>query len=463
MSDPVAVARAALGDASAWIVGGALRDRLLGRSTTDLDLVVSADPGAAARRVSRAGRGPAFELSEAFGAWRVVGPDRAWQVDISPLQGASLADDLARRDFTVNALAEPLAGGDIVDLHGGREDLAAGRLRMVSPATFDDDPLRALRLARLASTLGFEAEPQTVAAARERAAGLARVSEERVFAELKLLLASDRALEGLELLDALELTPQIIPELGHLRGVEQNHYHHLDVHGHTLEVLAETMALERDPGPVIGDEHAEAIRAHLAQPLADDLTRSTALRLGALLHDIAKPQTQARHDDGSVLGFPGHSEQGADLARGILVRLRASERLRTHVAALTRHHLLLGFLVHTDPLDRRAIYRYLVTTSPVEVDVSLLSVADRLATRGRKASQSIERHVAVARIVLPAALAFPAVAAEPPLLRGDELAAALGMEPGPALGRLLGAVAEARYAGEVATADEAIALARTLR
>jgi tRNA nucleotidyltransferase/poly(A) polymerase len=186
------------------------------------------------------------------------------------------------------------------------------------------------------------------------------------------------------------------------------------------------------------------------------------LRLGALLHDVSKPETQARHADGSILGFPGHAEQGAEVTRAVLTRLRTSERLRAHVAGLTRHHLALGFLVHEAPLDRHAIHRYLVRTAPVEVDVSLLSVADRLATRGRKADEAIARHLEVAREVLPAALAYPDFAAQPPLVRGDELAAALGMRPGPGLGALLGELTEARYAGEVSTRDEAVALAREL-
>jgi putative nucleotidyltransferase with HDIG domain len=263
--------------------------------------------------------------------------------------------------------------------------------------------------------------------------------------------------------DRLGLTPHVLPELSALRGVEQNRYHHLDDHDHTIAVLAETVALERDPGGAIGDDALTApLRALLAQPLSDEITRGTALRFGALLHDVAKPETQAFHEDGSVLGFPGHADLGADQARAALTRLRASEKLRAHVALLARHHLGLGYLVHKAPLDLRSIHQYLVRTAPVEVDVSLLSIADRLATRGRNADAAIARHLAVARTVLPAALAYDAWVAQPPLVRGHELARALGIKPGPALGALLAQLAEARYAGEISTRDEAIALARTL-
>ncbi|QEC50869.1 HD domain-containing protein [Baekduia soli] len=262
-------------------------------------------------------------------------------------------------------------------------------------------------------------------------------------------------------MDRLGLTPHVLPELSDLRGVEQNRYHHLDVHDHTLAVLEETVALQRDPGAALGAELAASVRAHLEQPLADELTRGDALRLGALLHDSAKPETQTRHADGSVLGFPGHADLGADRSRAALARLRTSERLRAHVAALARHHLRLGYLVHEAPLDLRTIHRYLVATDPVEVDVSLLSVADRLATRGRNAEGAIAGHLEVARVVLPHALAW-ATGRPAPLVRGDALAAELGRAPGPWTGELLAQLAEARFAGEIATPQEALALARRL-
>jgi poly(A) polymerase len=454
------VLREALGGERAWLVGGALRDRLLGRPTPDLDVVVDGDVRGAARRLGRGLGGASFELSDQFGAWRVVARDSGWQVDITPLQGGSLEADLAARDLTVNAMAEPLAGGELVDPFGGARDLAERRLRMVSPAAFAADPLRTIRVARLATELRFDVEPATADAVRANAAGLHDVSPERVFAELRRIVAADDAVDGVVLIDELGLTDDVLPEVSALRGVEQNPYHHRDVHGHTLEVLQATIDLERDPASALGDEAlAEPVQALLAEPLADQLTRGGGLRFGALLHDIAKPSTRTELPGGRI-GFPHHDEQGSEMARAALARLRASERLRAHVAALTRHHLRLGFLVHDMPLDRRAIYRYLVACEPVEADVTLLSVADRLATRGRKADEAIARHVELARQVLAEALARRAAGTQPPLVRGDELANELGIARGPRLGELLALIAEARFAGEVCTRDEALALAR---
>jgi putative nucleotidyltransferase with HDIG domain len=296
-------------------------------------------------------------------------------------------------------------------------------------------------------------------AGRNAAPGLGAVSPERVFAELKRILSNDRALRGLALMDELKATEAVLPELANLRGVEQSHYHHLDVHEHTRTVLAEVIAIEHEPEPLF-PELAPEIRELLAEPLANDLSRGQALRFGALLHDIAKPQTRAVSEDGRTT-FIGHDMQGASIAVDILSRLRASQRLRDHVAALTRHHLRLGFLVHRMPLDRRDTYRYLATCEPVEVDVTVLSVADRLATRGRNSAVAIERHLTLAREMLGDALVWQERRPRPPL-RGDELVRELGARPGPWLGRLLGELEEAAYAGEISTHEQALARAREL-
>jgi putative nucleotidyltransferase with HDIG domain len=444
--------------AEAWLVGGAVRDRLLGRETADFDVAVAGDPKELARALGRLADGHMFALSEGFGGWRVVARDRSWQVDLLPLAGETIGEDLAKRDFTINALAERLGGGELVDPFGGAEDLRAKRLRMVSEESFPADALRTLRAARLACELGLTIEPSTRAAARRHAHQLAEVAAERVFMELKRVICAEQVLYGLELMDELGVTEAVLPELAALRGVEQSGYHHLDVYEHTRTVLAQVIELERDPS-VLGDS-AAAVSQYLAEPLANELTRAQALRFGALFHDIAKPQTRAVTPEGRVTFF-GHDALGAQLAAAALGRLRASVRLCEHVAALTRHHLRLGFLVHDTPLSRRAIYGYLHACEPVGVDVTVLGVADRLATRGRGAEQAIARHLELARQMLGEALRWLEHPPRPPV-RGNELARALGLRAGPELGRVLQQLEEAAFAGEVASREEAIARAREL-
>jgi poly(A) polymerase len=462
VSSALEAARAALAGEPAWLVGGAVRDRLLGRPTDDVDVAVGGDPRGAARAIAKATGGASFQLSHEFGGWRAVGPQHSWHVDLLPLRDGDLLADLAARDFTVNAMAEPLAGGELVDPHGGAADVAARRLRVVSGRALTDDPLRTLRAVRFAVELGFEIEAATAAAVREHAAAIAQVSPERVFAELKRVIAAPRVRDGLALMQDAGLLAAVLPELEALRGVDQSVYHHADVLGHTLEVLDAVVAMEADPAEVgLGGDLTAQVAALLAEPLANELTRGTAMRFAALLHDAAKPQTRDVLPGGRVT-FVGHDREGANLARDVLRRLRASERLARYVATLTEHHLDLGFLVHERPLSRRAIWRYLSATAPHSADVTLLTVADRLATRGRKADPAIAAHLDLAREVLSHAFSLRAAGPQPPLVPGDELAAELGMRPGPQLGELLRALEEARYAGEISTREEAVARARAL-
>lgn len=448
------------GLARAWLVGGAVRDEIMSRPprrTLDYDLVVEGDARELARALGRAADGHAFLLSEEFGAWRVKGRGKQWQVDLTPLMGESLEQDLQRRDLTLNAIAREIEGGGLIDPCGGAADIGGRRLRAVGRDSFTADPLRVVRLARFRAELGFDVEPGTGALARASAPALADVPGERVFQELQQLVVADGVLDGLALLDGSGAIAVLLPELHALRGVQQSDFHHLDVYDHTIATLAAVLELEGDPERVFGAAGAD-LGAVLDEPLANELTRGQALRLGALLHDIAKPRTEAFTPEGRVTFF-NHDRVGASMAVEILGRLRASERLATHVAALTRDHLRLGFLVHERPLSKRVLYRYLSSCAPAEVDVTVLSVADRLATLGRNSEVAVAKHVELAREILPAALAYHADPPKPPI-RGDKLAREIGLTPGPRLGELLAELTEASYAGEIATEEQAVAYAR---
>jgi poly(A) polymerase len=438
----------------AWVVGGAVRDELLGRRVTDIDIAVDGDPERAARELAEQVRGPVFRLSEAFGAWRVVDRRGERVYDFAPLQGETIEDDLRKRDFTVNAMARPREGDGLIDPLGGRADLEARTLRVIGPEAYQDDPLRPLRLARFAAELGFEPDQETERLTAAAAPRVGEASGERVFAELRRLVLAPGAVPGLALADRLGLLGAVLPELADLHDVDQSHYHHKDVYGHTLEVLERVVELEL--------EATGELREVLDEPLADELTRGEALLFGALLHDIGKPATHDVREDGRVT-FMGHDRIGEEMVRQVCRRLRASERLSRFLAGVTRHHLLLGFLVHERPLGRRQVYRYLKRTSPVEVEVTLLSCADRLATRGKNAERAIDAHIELAKELMAAALEWRRQGPPRIPLRGDELARELDMEPGPELGRLLAALEEAVYAGEVTDRDQAVELARRLR
>ncbi len=460
----VQAARKALaGREDAWIVGGATRDAALGREVKDVDIAVGSEARDAARAIAKVAGGVAFELSQEFGTWRALSGDRAWHVDVTRLRGSNIESDLALRDFTVNAIGVPLAnpGAEPLDPHGGLADLERRQLRAVSERSFADDPLRILRAARLASGLDLEVDTGTVELARRDASRAAEPAGERQLAEWRLLISGPDPIRGLELLDQLGATASVLPELEALRGVVQNPNHHLDVHGHTVEVLRNLLEMERDLDRYAG-QAAQGVAELLSEPLADGFLRADALRLGAVLHDIGKPATRQEHEGGFV-SFIGHDREGAELVRGVCERWSASRSLSRHLEALTLHHLHLGFMAPERPLPRQRLYEYLRDTEPVAVDVTLLTVADRLSARGTgptAAPEMIEAHLELAREVLPHALEWHREGPPRSPIAGDELAAALGIEEGPTLGRLLEEVRKGVFTGEVETPEDAVAVAR---
>ena len=350
----------------------------------------------------------------------------------------------------------------MIDPHGGLADLDRGLLRAVGPCSFVADPLRLLRAARLAAELDLAIAPETVSLARAAAARAAESAGERQLGELRALIGGPAPLRGSRLLEQMGIGAVVLPEVWGLRGVKQGPNHHLDVYDHTLAVLEHTLEVESDLGRFAGERAAE-VKELLAEPLADQISRATALRFGALLHDIGKPRTRAER--GGHVTFIGHDRDGAEMLASLCSRLRASRRLTHHLQELTLHHLRLGFLVHEVPLPRRRVYEYLRATDPVAVDVTLLTIADRLSARGSGAlasEKAIDAHLSLAKAMIAAALDWRRDR-PPPLLRGDELAAELGIEPGPELGELLAELEAARYCGEVSTRAQAVARARALR
>jgi len=462
----IGAARIALEEQSgqAWIVGGAIRDALLGERVADADLAVN--PGReeeATRAIARVAGGFAFALSEEHATWRAVSSDDGWHVDVAGLRAPTIEADLRARDFALNAIAVPLAGGEPIDPTGGLADAEARVLRVASEAAFAQDPIRLLRAARLAAGHGLEIEAGTANLARAGASRAADPAGERQFAELRGIIDGPDPLRGIALVDELAIMPVVLPELHALRGVRQNPNHHLDVLGHTLTVLEEWLGIEANVAGFAG-ELAEEIEEFLAEPLADELTRGGAIRFGALFHDLGKPDT--RSEGTGYVTFIGHDEVGARITGAICRRLRTSRKLSVELEGLALHHLRLGFLIHQRPLSRRAVYDYLVATEPVSVDVTLLSVADRLAARGEgpiASPEMVEAHLELAREMLRDALAWHREGPPRPPVSGDDLAAELGIAPGPEMGRVLEELRAAAFVGEVSGRDDALERARQLR
>jgi poly(A) polymerase len=438
-----AAAHAALGpDESGWLVGGCLRDELLGLIVHDIDVVLDGAAEPFSRGLADRLGGAVFASSDMFGTWRIVAGDM--RVDVAPLRGSTLEKDLTGRDFTIDALARPLAGGEIVDPLGGRDDLAAGRLRLCAPGALDDDPLRVVRLARLAHGLGLEADAAAVRAAASASHALASVSGERLRDELSALLGAADAAAAVRDLSAWGALAVVLPELEALRGVQQNPYHHLDVFDHTLEALTYVRGVVEQLG---GASHL----ASAADAGIPGVLPLVPVSWAVLLHDIGKPAARKIDEQGRVL-FWHHDETGREMAAGIATRLKMSNRFAAFLGTLVKQHLRLGFLTREQPLTRRALARYRRDVSPWVFESVVVSLCDRLATRGEKTSvASMARHYRLARSVWSEVSKAP----PPRLLSGEDVMALLGLSPGPMVGLALEALDEETEVGEVTTANEA--------
>jgi putative nucleotidyltransferase with HDIG domain len=437
----------------AWLVGGSVRDLLLGRPVVDIDLVVDGDPRAVARDLARRSGGSPFPLSERHGAWRVVaGADT---IDVAAARG-SIEQDLGLRDFTVNAIAMGLDDGTVTDPFDGRGDLDGRMLRAVSEGVFEDDPLRLLRLPRIAHELEFAVDPATERLARSQAALADRPSGERIYMEMRRMLCGARPAEALRLADRLGVLDAVLPEAAPMRGCLQSPYHQLDVWEHTLHVIEAVADIADHPRHYLPG-HADMVQEELGRNVGDDLAAWQALRFAALFHDIRKPQTRQERD--GRISFIGHDREGADTAEQVLSRWKAANAVIRFCRAMVSEHLVLGFAIRDRPLDRRRAYRYLRATEPWPCSSVVLSLGDRLATRGPSSRlRHLRRHAETADELLGLISQVERETSEP-LLRGDEIAEAAGVS-GPEISRLVALLAEEQAAGGVTTREEALAFVR---
>jgi len=464
-----------------WLVGGAVRDALLRRPLRDFDFVVTGDALASARAVADALGGAYYPLDSERGVGRVVLAQAGGRLtlDISRLRGASLAEDLAARDFTLNAIAADCAQPNtLIDpLHGAR-DLQAKRIRACSPTALADDPLRALRAVRLAAELRFLIDKPTLEQVRAQTARLPAVSAERRRDELVRCLAGPRPVAAVRSLDVLGLLPALIPELAALHGVTQSPPHVYDVWEHTLAVFSRLVDVLAVLDPIYDPDsaadltlglvslrlgrHRADLGQHLAVPLSDERPTRLMLLLAALLHDIGKPATRSVEAGGRIR-FLRHEQVGQEIALARLAEMRFSSEEIQRVSLIVANHLRPLLLSQEPAVGPRAIYRFCNQTGEAGVDVVLLALADYLGTHGDGPPpvDDWNRLLEVCSQLLRAYYETPEQSIHPPaLLSGHDLMSALGLGPGPQVGRLLAELREAQAAGEVADREAALAWAR---
>ncbi|HEY4270299.1 MAG TPA: CCA tRNA nucleotidyltransferase [Galbitalea sp.] len=426
------------------LVGGPVRDAFLGRPHSDLDFTTDALPDeilAIVRPISET----QWEIGREFGTIGAVVAGNPVEITTyradaydgetrKPVVqfGHSLEDDLARRDFSVNAMALTLPDRRLVDPSGGTEDLIAKRLRTpgAPEVSFGDDPLRMLRAARFTSQLGFTAAPETVEAMTELAPKIAIISVERVSAELSKLLLTDNPRPGIRLLVKTGLAELVIPEIPALKLEIDEHAHHKDVYEHSLTVLDQAIEYEK-------------ARGH-----DPDLV----LRLAALLHDIGKPSTK-RVEGKGIVTFHHHDVVGAKLATRRLKALRFDNETIAAVARLIELHL--RFFGYTEGAwTDSAVRRYVRDAGPLLERLHILTRADVTTRNQRKADRlgfaydDLETRIA-------ALAEAEGIAAVRPDLDGEDIMRILDLKPGREVGEAYRFLLELRLDDGPLGAEEA--------
>ncbi len=453
-----------------YLVGGWVRDALLERDSHDIDFAVTGDGIKIAAQVARVFGGAAVPLDDQNGVGRVVLSGGSQTFDFATY-GGRIDADLSRLDFTVDALAVDLGDADsgtsprLIDLHDGVGDLKRRLITATNDSVFTADPARLLRAVRLAAGLQFDIEPRTESRIKTDSSLISSIAGERVREELVSCLNLPGSGRFLAYMDRLGLLTAIIPELELSRGVTQPKEHHWDVLTHCLMTVE---AFDFLLGQAEWPYAAVAAKTLLSPEVADYFDapvgaasgRAALFRLASLLHDISKPETRTVESTGRIR-FLGHGEEGAEVAVGILRRLRFSNRETRLVELAVKHHLRPTQMGWPDLPSRRAIYRYYRDTEEAALGVLYLSLADHMAARGPQMDPEdwrlhadITMHILSQREEQPARL--------PSLIDGYDIMKSFGLSPGPSVGELLENVREARAAGEISSREQALQLVAKL-
>lgn len=420
------------GPERAWFVGGTIRDRLLERPSPDVDVVVEGEPRSFAERLARRADLPWFPLSHEFAAYRVVGPEG--YLDVAGLRGGSLEADLGLRDFTINAMAVPVEGGDLVDPFGGKRHLEEGMLVPVGPDVFRQDPLRLMRAVRFLHVLGFRVSPATEDLIQRESWRLPEAAVERVLSEVVLTLEAGRSGAAICTWGRLGLLGRVFPELATLADSGRERYLH------TLRTLDELDRLIERPGALFGRAW-ELIEERLAEPVDGQVSRPVALRLAGILHE----------------------SEGIEAC----TRMRCSRALTQLVATVQANWPAVCHLGSETARPRDRV-SFLWRTAPWEVEVLMVAAAHGLAEAGEKAVVSTKTGATACTTGATRAAGElvqlwwrrTAEGVHPLPVDGRDLMRELGLEPGPLLGEILWETRLAWESGEVAQRGEALAHAR---
>lgn len=436
-----------------YIVGGSVRDALRGEAPKDHDIAVMEDAREVAETIGRRAGSRVIEIGKPDKRiYRVIAGSDTY--DISPAKGSSVAEDLARRDFTINAMAFDVCTGELIDPANGISDLDKGIVRMVCPAAFTSDPLRMLRAFRIAAALGFDISPDTLEEIKNNADAIKTMAGERIREEWIKLLSAPGSFAHIRKMEETGLLAAIFPELPPMKECPRNAHHAFDVFEHALSVYGHLENMLELDMPRLSDRCGNAELIH-------DTAGIGLIKHAALLHDIGKPKA-CRVDEQGKTHFYGHETTGCAISRNISDRLHFSTRQKQYVSFLILHHLRPMFLFTAMSAGRNknlARTRFFMRTAPFTTDILVLYAADMM---GKGTDRDISGVAAFARETISACFdSFYPETQNPPLITGHDLINRFGLPPSPLIAEILEKIEIQRLSGSITSKKNALAFAQS--
>lgn len=426
----------------AYIVGGFVRDCLVGRKPFDCDIVFLEDFEKLARQIASKAKGSVVKLGKRNQViMRVVFGNKS--IDISPVNGGSIEDDLSKRDFTINALAYCLYSEKIIDCGNGMKDLSEKKIRMVSRVVFKEDPIRLIRAYRIGANLDFVIEPKTAVMIKNDAKLIQNTASERIKTELFKIFQMPDSHHCLSQMATTNLLFAIFPELCPLCGCAQNKYHAYDVYDHTMSAY----------------RHLEIMLNNLNEFFPEiyiDESKQAILKCAILLHDIGKPLTKTIKNN--QVHFYGHDKKSAKMAKKICSRLKFSNYETHCIDFIIRNHIRpLSLFNIKEKLKRKHLVRFFLKCGEMTPYLMLHAIAD---TKGKTNKDDNDFMEFAKQIINDFFSNFKKEQAKPSLINGYDLINKLGLSPSASFKKILAIVEEAQLSGNITTKDEALKLAK---
>jgi poly(A) polymerase len=438
----------------AYVIGGSVRDLLLGRIPTDYDIAVTGNPEQYAKKLIAKSDGHLVRLGKPGRMIiRVISGDMIF--DITSLNGTSIKNDLNERDFTINAIAYDLYSEEIIDCLGGLQDLANKKVRMVSREIFKKDPVRLIRAYRIGACLNFEIEAKTANAIKSNATLLKNIPGERIRVELFTMLGTSISYLYLSQMAISGLLTAIFPDLERLKGCFQNHYHHFDGFEHTMRAYDHLETILNDPGKILPDTSTK-IHQYI------DKNKPALIKCAILLHDIGKPLMKTLDSNGKC-HFYGHARKSADMAQKISQRLRFSNHERQFIDGIIRNHmkpLSLFTAYEKKTLTQKGITRFYKKCGEYTPALLLAAIADTKAKQDKITQKNKAFKSFLKKMIFEYFYNYQPLNDEPPLITGRDLIHVFGLTPSPLFKKILDLVDDAKLTKTIKNRSEALELIR---